>query len=336
MKTILWRQYLIVILLACSACRTKPDLREYKSTRFAMGTVIEITVLDTSETRALQAIDDAFTEIQRIAGLFYEGNPSSPVYQFNHRTQPACELPPEVLGLVQRGIDLSRLTCGAFDMTVGVLLPLYDFKARNPQPPADSAIARRLPHVGYTKLTIDPNRHILASSDPRTMLAVGAIAKGYGVDQAIAVLERQGVAGAIVNAGGDLRVIPRIDGQPWRIGIQHPRRSGEILRVLAIRNGAVTTSGDYEKYFIHDGRRIHHLIDPQTGRPAANCQAVTVIAPTAEMADALATGLFVLGAEKGPDILNQVEGCAALWVNPDGQTVMSPGFEAYTIKSAGR
>ncbi|MBL7066389.1 MAG: FAD:protein FMN transferase [Candidatus Marinimicrobia bacterium] len=310
---------LLLILVLFSVCSPKSKLQSYQVIRFAMGTVIEITILDYSEKHAYESIDAAFEEISRIGTLFYEGNPESPLYEFSHRTSNNVPMPNEVLRLIQRGLKISELTDGCFDMTVGIILPLYNFKTESPVPPALGEINALLPYVDYRSLTVDLECGVLMSASPKTMLTTGGIAKGYGVDQAIEILKDKGIKGALVNAGGDLRALPRGDGKKWRVGIQDPRDLKKMLKIIEVDSGAVITSGDYQKYFIYKGKRYHHLINPKTGLPADSCQSVTILAPTAEMADALATGIFVAGVSKGLEILNSLPGCDGLIVRYDGK-----------------
>jgi len=315
-----------IFLFFISTCSPKSKLQSYHVTRFAMGTMIEITVLDNSEKHAYESIDTAFEEINRIGSLFYEGNPESPLYEFSHRTSNNVPMPNEVLRLIQRGLKISELTDGCFDMTVGIILPLYNFKTESPAPPALEEINELLSHVDYQSLNVDLERGVLMSNSSKTMLTTGGIAKGYGVDRAIEILKDKGVKGALVNAGGDLRAIPRGDGKKWRVGIQDPRDLKKMLKIIEIDSGAVITSGDYQKYFIYNGKRYHHLINPKTGLPADSCQSVTILAPTAEMADAFATGIFVAGVSKGLEILNSLPDCDGLIVRYDGKLFSTAEF----------
>ncbi len=317
---------LIGIIVGLFGCNSENSLKPYQVTRFALGTVIEITVLDNSEEHANEAIDAAMAEINRIGSLFYEGNPESPLWEFSHRTSDRVFMPEEVLSLIQRGQEVSKLTNGCFDMTVGVLLPLWDFKSENPKPPTADQIKSVLSFVDYQSLTIDLENNLLISTSPRTMLTTGGIAKGYAVDRAIKILSDNGIKGALVNAGGDLRVLPRADGKKWRVGIQNPRIQQELLKVIEIDSGAVVTSGDYQKFFFYNEKRFHHLLNPMTGYPADSCQSVTIIAPTTEQADALATGIFIAGAKRGIELMETLPDTEGLIVRFDGKIIKSSGF----------
>jgi len=319
--------------LILTACRSEKSLQEAKATRFAMGTIIEITVLDTTADEANAALEAGFAEINRIAALFWEGNPTGPLYAFNHRQTDAVAMPKEILGLLERSQTYSARLQGAFDVTIGTILPLYSFKGDSLRPPARTEIDRLLPFIGYQSLILDQENARLAARHRQTKIGLGAVAKGYGVDCALDAIVRCGVAGALVNAGGDLRTLARQDGRKWRVGIQHPRATGEMFAVLEVDSLAVVTSGDYEKYFMFNGKRIHHLLNPRTGLSADSCQSVTVIAPNAEQADAMATGLFVLGAQEGMNVLQQFPNCEALWINHDGQLIQSAGFGKFISKN---
>jgi thiamine biosynthesis lipoprotein len=327
---------IFLLLLFCTGwnytCQKPAELQSFHMTRFAMGTVIEITVLDYSEKHANEAMDAAYLEISRIGRLFYEDNPQSPLYAFGNRTSNEVAMPEEVLSLVKRGLEISKLTNGAFDMTVGIILPLYDFKSESPTPPTQKAIDSVLSFVNYKTLSVDEERGLLISSSPQTKLTTGGIAKGYGVDRAIDILKKMKVMGALVNAGGDLRVLPRADGKKWKIGIQNPRETNKMMEIIEIDSGAVVTSGDYEKYFFYQGKRYHHIINPKTGLPADSCRSATIIAPTAEMADGLATGIFVMGVNTGLELLESLPDCEGLIIRVDGKSFSTKKFDNYLTK----
>ena len=327
---------IFLLVLFCTGwnytCQKPAELQSFRMTRFAMGTVIEITILDNSEKHSNAAMDAAYLEISRIGRLFYEDNPQSPLYAFGNRTSPEVAMPVEVLSLVKRGLGISKLTNGAFDMTVGIILPLYDFKSEAPKPPTQKAIDSVLAFINYQTLTVDEERGLLISSAPQTKLTTGGIAKGYGVDRAIEILKKMKVRGALVNAGGDLRVLPRADGKKWKIGIEKPRETNQMMEIVAIDSGSVVTSGDYEKYFFYQGKRYHHIINPKTGLSADSCQSVTIIAPTAEMADGLATGIFVMGVNAGLELLESLPDCEGLIVRVDGKIFATKKFDNYLTK----
>ena len=315
----------VFLFLGCS-----PDQEPVKvsKTDFAMGTIIQITVLDSNKQTAQKAIDLAFQEINRVGNLFYKGNPESPIYKFNHRTDKSVKMPKEVFDLIVRADQISQKTQGGFDMTIEKLLPLYNFDGDSLRPPQKSLVDSLLQYVGYKKLEFNSSTNTITSQKNGLDLATGGNAKGYAVDRAIYILDSLGVSGALVNAGGDLRVIPRPD-KKWRVGIQNPRSPNQTIGIIALNSGAVTTSGDYEQYFTFKGKRYHHIINPKTGYPGRASRAATVIAPTTELADALATGLFIQGYEKGLKILDSFPECEAFWVDSSGNYHKSSGFDRY-------
>ncbi len=329
-----YRIFLLLLFCTCwnYSCQKSTELQSFHMTRFAMGTVIEITILDYSAKHANEAMDAAYLEISRIGRLFYEDNPQSPLYAFGNRTSQEVAMPEEVLSLIKRGLEISKLTNGAFDMTVGIILPLYDFKSESPIPPTQEAIDSVLPFVNYKTLSVNEDHGLLISSLPQTKLTTGGIAKGYGVDRAIDILKKMKVKGALVNAGGDLRVLPQADGKKWKIGIQNPRETNKMLEVIEINSGSVVTSGDYQKYFSYQGKRYHHIINPKTGLPADSCQSVTIMTPTAEMADGLATGIFVMGVNAGLELLESLPDCEGLIVRVDGKIFSTNKFNIYLTK----
>jgi thiamine biosynthesis lipoprotein len=294
-----------------------------------MGTVIEFTVLHETKERALEALNAAIAEIERVDKLFYEKNTESPVFAFNQHGEGKAKHPQEVLELISRSLELTSKTKGAFDITIGRLLELYGFESESPSPPSTEQITTALSSVGSQFLSIDLAKGELGKQVGQLELSMGGVAKGYAVDRAIAILKARGVHGALVNAGGDVGTLPRDDGKRWSIGIQHPRKSGFLHKVLKISSHAVATSGDYQKYYVFDGIRYHHLLNPKTGCPSRRVQSVTVVAPTTELADALATALFVLGPENGKSVLAGFADCFALWVDNEGEVVMSEGFTAF-------
>ncbi len=203
---------------------------------------------------------------------------------------------------------------------------LWSFR-RGRRPPSE-ALQACLPFVDYSTVEIEPLASTLRLPDSKMRIGIAGIGKGYGVDRAAAVLERAGVFDYLIDGGGDIRVGGKNDGRVWSIGIADPRRSGELHSRVALDRGAIVTSGDYQLFFERDGVREHHILDPRTGEPSRESIAVTVIASDATTADALATGLFVMGPERGLALVETLEGVEALIFGPDGVGHRSSGFPA--------
>ena len=235
----------------------------------------------------------------------------------------------ETYEVIRQAVELSELTHGAFDVTWAALRGVWDFKARPPRLPNPETIRACLARTGWHKIELDPDNLTVFLPELAMAIGLGGIAKGYAIDRASAVLRRHGLSHFIVDGGGDLFVAGvKAPQTHWRLGIQNPRQRDDLLAALRVRDVALVTSGDYERGFVLDGRRYHHIIDLRTGYPAELSMGVTVLAPTAALADALATALFVLGPIEGIVVAGELEGVEAAIVEPDGNLATTPGMLA--------
>jgi thiamine biosynthesis lipoprotein len=293
--------------------------------RRMMGTAFEVRLVTADIERGCEAIDAAFAEVAREEALFSEYRADSEISAVNRSAGGApVVVDPEVFALLQRALWASRATGGAFDVTFAACGGLWSIRER--RVPDDESLAACLANVGFRKVRLDERQSSVLLPEAGMRVGLGGIAKGYGVDRAVELLLARGFRNLVVDGGGDLRVEGSdVDG-PWTVNIAHPRRPGEVFDTLRLSRGAIVTSGDYLRYFERDGVRYHHILDPATGRPAARSMAVTVVAPTATDADALATGLFVLGPEAGLARIASMAGVEALYFSPDGRVIASPGF----------
>jgi thiamine biosynthesis lipoprotein len=234
---------------------------------------------------------------------------------------------PEMLRMIERAIEFSSLSEGAFDITIGPVFRLWNF--REGKFPEEKNLRENLKKVGYRQIKIDRSRSSIFLQEEGMEIDLGAIAKGYAVDSASAVLKEKGIENFLVNAGGDLKVSgSKEKGVPWIVGIQHPRLPSKMVAKLSPRQAGVATSGDYKKFFIERGERYHHLLNPSTGTPARECQSVTVMAPSAMAADALATAVFVLGPKKGLALVERMNDVHAIIVDRGGSVLVSPHWPA--------
>ncbi len=293
--------------------------------RRLMGTSFAIRAVVSDAVAGCAAMDAALDEVARQETLFSEYRESSEISAINRAAgRSAVEVDPEVFGLINRSRALSAATGGAFDITFAACGGLWSIRER--RVPDAGSLAACLPDVGYEEIRLDSPRASVFLPRPGMRIGVGAVAKGYGVDRAADVLAARGVTRFVVDGGGDLRVEGRdVDG-PWTVRIAHPRDTDRVLRTISLDRGAIVTSGDYLRYFERDGIRYHHILDPSTGQPARRSVAVTVVAPTAMEADALATGLFVMGPDRGLAALSRLPGVEALFVGPDLDVRVSAGF----------
>ena len=293
--------------------------------RQLMGTSFQVRVVTADLAGGCAAIEAALDEVAREEALFSEYRPASEISAINRAAGGApVQVDAEVFGVLQRSLWASRVTRGAFDITFAGCGGLWS--VREQRVPGQELIAACMPKVGFQKVRLDERESSAFLPEPGMRIGLGGIAKGYGVDRAVEVLLARGFTNVVVDGGGDLRVEGEdIDG-PWTVNIAHPRRPGQVFETIRVTRGAVVTSGDYLRYFERDGVRYHHIIDPATGWPASRSVAVTVVAPTATDADALATGLFVLGPEQGLAALASLPGVEALYFGPDLSVHASPGF----------
>jgi thiamine biosynthesis lipoprotein len=291
-----------------------------------MGTSVEITVSQVDPKTAEEAMEAAFQEVERINRLMSHYRPGSEVSQVSrHAGQKEIRVSPETLGVIERALYFSRLSEGSLDVTVGPVFRLWNF--REGKIPGEGVLKENLERVDYRKIKIDRARSTVFLEGPRMELDLGAIAKGYAVDRACEVLKKRGIGNFLVNAGGDLKVGGEKEkGFPWTIGIQHPRLPSEFITKLRPKDAGVATSGDYEKSFVKDGERYHHILVPSTGMPARECQSVTILAPSAMDADALATTTFVLGPKKGFTLVKKMPGVHAIIVDRRGSVLLSPNW----------
>ncbi len=288
----------ILFITACS-----PASDTIHETRFMMGTLIEFTIHDAGQEQALSAIEAAGSEIQRIENLFtIYGEGSNPVRLFNQSPPGIMQkLPTEVATLLETALEVEKRSGHAFSPTLGALNRLWGFsQAEAPAlPPSDEKIST------LSKASLACLQHgsegSFSRNSPLCELDFGAIAKGYAIERGMETLQSHGINHAIINAGGDIKVIGTHGDRPWKIGIRHPRNSGEVITTIeAAGEISIVTSGDYERYFNHQGRRYHHILDPQSGMPASKAQSATIISSSATLADAWSTALFVMGREGLP------------------------------------
>ncbi|MCB1043626.1 MAG: FAD:protein FMN transferase [Acidobacteria bacterium] len=289
-----------------------------------MGSVFEVTAVHPNPETAREAIDAAYAEIDRIEQLISSWRSDSETSQINQQAGVApVTVSTELFQLIQRSKKVSALTDGAFDITIGGVLPLWHFKTTEPQIPDQKMIIKALELVSYELIECDSENTSVFLPKQGMSIGFGAIGKGYAANRAAKVLKEHGITGGIVNAGGDMLVFGR-DGsqQPWRVSIAHPRDQHARIAELHLLDQAIVTSGDYERFFMYGGVRYSHIIDPRSGWPVQGTRSVTVICPDAEVADAMATALSVMGVD-GLKLIDQLKGFMAIVVDASGEIHMS-------------
>jgi len=290
-----------------------------------MGTAVTVQLWADDRPRGVAAMAAVMSEMQRIERAFSPHKPGSELSLVNTLAgTQGVRLSDELYHLVSRALEFSRLSQGAFDISYASAGVLYDYRAG--VAPDDAQLAQAVQSIGWRQLELDPLRRSLRFARPGMRIDLGGFAKGHAVDRACALLARHGIRHAIVSAGGDSRVLGDRRGRPWTIAIRDPRDADGVVAVLPLEDTAISTSGDYERFFERDGVRHHHLLDPRTGRSPAHIRSVTILAPDGLSAEALSKTVFVLGVEAGLGIVNAMPGADAVVVDADGGLHFSAGL----------
>jgi thiamine biosynthesis lipoprotein len=297
---------------------------------FAMGTPITFVAYAADADRAAAAFEDAFREISRLEGLFTTWKEDSDVSRINAAAgKSAVHVAPDTIDILLRAKDACALTKGKFDVTFGVLSGLWRFDHdQDDRIPPKEEIAKRLPLIDCAKVRVDRASGTVLLEREGMRIHLGGIGKGYAVDRAVALLRKAGLLDFMIQAGGDLFASGRRGDRPWRVGIRDPRGpTSSAFAVAEIADATFSTSGDYERSFLKDGRRYHHIIDPATGEPATESRSVTIVAPDATTAEGLSKGVFILGVKEGFRIIDALDGVGAVVVDAHDQVHVSRRLE---------
>jgi thiamine biosynthesis lipoprotein len=299
-----------------------------------MGTRIAVELWSDDRDQGEAAIEAVMDEMRRVDRDMSTYKPTSEVSIVNAQAaEHAVKVSAELFDLLTQALEYSRITDGAFDITYASVGYLYDF--RQHVRPDQAQIAKALPGINYRLVVLDPNASTVRFSQPGVRIDLGGIGKGHAVDRGIGILRQRRVTRALVTAGGDSRIIGDRFGKPWFVGIRHPDRKDEVIARIPLEDAAISTSGDYERYFDEDGVRYHHIIDPHTGQSARKVRSATIIGPTATRTDGLSKTAFILGAERAIEIYNRLDDIDAIVVKPDGQVLYTKGLEAPAELPAG-
>jgi thiamine biosynthesis lipoprotein len=283
-----------------------------------MGNRFELSVVSDNEIWANERIDSAIAEISRIEQLLTTFKADSQTNQINENAGIIpVKVDKEVFELIQRSLRISALTQGAFDITYGSIdKSLWNFDAQMTALPDCGTALKMVELIDYQKVILDKEKTTVFLQEKGMRIGFGGIGKGYAAEMAKRLMIQEGVQSGIVNASGDLTTWGlQPDGKQWTIGIADPNHKNRPFSYLNISNMAVATSGDYEKFVMIDGKRYSHTINPQTGLPVTGIKSVTIIAPNAEIADALATPVTVMGVKVGLDLINQIKGIGCVIVD---------------------
>jgi thiamine biosynthesis lipoprotein len=309
------------------SCTTDKD-HMYKKGSDIMDTKVEITVVSESADKAEKAIDAAFAEIRRLERLlsfWTEDSEIALIYENAGKSPVAVS--PETFDIIKKSLYVSEKTAGAFDPTVGPLIRLWDFWEK--KKPENGELEKALLLVDYSAMSLNKEESTAYLSRKGMSFDTGGIAKGYAADRAVDVLMKMDIRAGLVSVAGDIKAFgQKPDGKGWNVGIRDPRSedSDELIATIELMDESISTSGDYERFFIEESIRYHHILDPQTGHPAQGCMSVTVVAKDAVMTDGFSTGVFVLGPEKGLQLLGKL-GFEGVIIASNGERYLTEGIK---------
>jgi thiamine biosynthesis lipoprotein len=294
-----------------------------------MGSRFDITVVANDSVQGNQYIDTALAEISRIEKLIssWDGNSQTSKINRNAGIKPV-KVDSELVELIERAIGISKLTDGAFDISYASMDNIWKFDGSMTTMPSEEEITASVSKVGYQNIILNKENSTVFLKSEGMKIGFGAIGKGYAADKAKDLLISKGVPSGIINASGDMNTWGKQpNGKEWKVAITNPIDKNKVFALLPITNGAVVTSGNYEKFVNFNGTRYSHIIDPRTGYPSTGIISVTVFAPKAELADALATSVFVMGKEAGLDRVNQLPKIECIIIDDKGNITKSKNIE---------
>ena len=294
-----------------------------------LGSPFEITVVAKDTVEGNFYVNSAVNEVKRIENLISDWIPTTQISQVNQNAGIVpIKVNNEVFELVERALKISKLTDGAFDISYASMDKIWKFDGSMKEMPSPEAIKKSVERIGYEKIILDTKNKTIFLKDAGMKLGLGGIGQGYIADKVKEVLQAKGCTAGIVNVSGDINTWgSQIDGKPWTVGIVNPVNKNKVFATFPLVDSAVETSGSYEKYVTFNNIRYSHIIDPRSGYPATGIVSVSVFAKQTEIADALATGVFVLGVEVGLNLINQLKGIECIIVDDKGKIFTSKGID---------
>jgi thiamine biosynthesis lipoprotein len=300
-----------------------------KRTLSMLGSPFEMIVEAKDIPEADAYIDMAVAEVSRIENLISDWIPTTPISEVNRNAGvKPVKVPQEVFDLVQRSIKISELTSGAFDISYASMDKIWKFDGSMTTMPTPEEIKKSVEKVGYKNIILEAENNTIFLKKEGMKLGLGGIGQGFIADKIKALLISKGVVAGIVNISGDINTWGKqLNGEKWKVGIKNPLNKDKIFATFPLEDSAVETSGSYEKYVTFNGIRYSHIIDTRTGYPASGVISVSVFAKSTEFADALATGVFVMGVDVGLDLVNQLPGVGCIYVDDKGKIFASKNID---------
>lgn len=294
-----------------------------------LGSPFEVTVVATDTVKANEYIDLAVAEVKRIENLISDWIPTTQISEVNRNAGiKPVKVDAEVFDLIGRSIKISEITSGAFDISYASMDKIWKFDGSMNAMPTEEAIKKSVAKIGYKNIILDKKEQTIFLKLEGMKLGLGGIGQGFIADKVKELLAAKGCTSGIINVSGDINAWGKQpDGKPWTVGIVNPLNKNKIFATFPLENSSVETSGNYEKFVVFNGIRYSHIIDTRTGYPATGVASVSVFAKQTEIADALATGIFVLGVEVGLDLVNQLKGIECIIVDDKGKIHSSKGID---------
>jgi len=327
-------RHFLLIFLALFSLTTFGQI-VHKRKLSMLGSPFEITVVAKDTAQGNLYTDKAIAEVKRIENLISDWIPTTQISEVNKNAGiKPVKVDDEVFQLVTRANKISKLTNGAFDISYASMDKIWKFDGSMKEMPTKEAIKSSVEKIGYEKIIMNDSSKTIFLEQKGMKLGLGGIGQGYIADKVKALLQKEGCQSGIVNVSGDINTWGKqIDGKPWTIGIVNPMNKNKVFATFPLEDNAVETSGSYEKFVMFNGIRYSHIIDPRTGYPATGIVSVSVFAKQTEIADALATGIFVLGIDVGLDLVNQLKGIECIIVDDKGKIHTSKGIDIQKYKS---
>ena len=319
----------LVLIGLFSSSLSAQSNKSHKEVLLLMGSRFELTAVSENETLAKDAIHQGITEIKRIERLIssWDSNSQTSNVIRNAGIKPV-KVDQELFNLIRRSIKISKLTHGAFDISYASMDKIWKFDGSMEIMPDSASVKASVSKINYENIILDAKQQTVFLKEKGMKIGFGAIGKGYAANKALELMAKMNLNGALVNASGDLISWGKDEGgKDWKIGISNPKNKNQIYSWLTIGETAVVTSGNYEKFVEFEGIKYSHIIDPRSGYPVKGLSSVTIICPNAELADALATSVFVLGKERGLQLINQLKGIECILVGDDQKLTTSTNLK---------
>lgn len=301
---------ILLLILSASACQD-PSTGTYKDSFISMGTFIDVAIITKDRLAADLAIQEIHKLFDRLDNLMSLYKDASPINLLNKEARKRwTKVDEELFDIIDKSVYFSQITDGAFDITVGPITELWGFGANKDVPiPSKKEILSRLQYVGYKNIMLDKKNRMVKFSKDRVKIDLGGIAKGFALSKAILILKKYDIKNALINAGGNIYCLGKNGFKGWTVGIRNPLDKEKIVKEITLKDRAIATSGGYENFFVKEGKRYCHIVDPRTGLPIENSiLSVSVISQDPTLTDALSTAVFVLGLEDAKKVLDRLSG----------------------------